>query len=78
MSEENALQEMNNFFRRGFYRYEKERSRADIDSSTSKLSAHLRIGTLSPNEFYYKMEETELDYDQCKTISRRLFWRDLA
>ena len=78
MSEDDALKAMNHFFARGFQSYEKERSRADITSSTSRLSAHLRIGTLSPNELYYKIEDSELEYDRRKTISRRLFWRDLA
>ena len=78
MSEENALSNLNTFFKEGFHKYEKERSRADIDLSTSKLSAHLRIGTLSPNELYYKVEDSDLDYEDKKTFSRRLFWRDLA
>ncbi len=78
MGEDDALKNMNLFFQEGFHKYEKERSRADIDWSTSKLSAHLRIGTLSPNELYYKVEDTDLDYEDKKTFSRRLFWRDLA
>jgi deoxyribodipyrimidine photolyase len=78
ISEENALQTMNRFFSYGFQRYEKDRSRADIDTSTSQLSAHLRLGTLSPNELYYKIEDSDMDYNERKTISRRLFWRDLA
>ena len=80
MNEEDALNTMNNFFARGgFHRYEtSDRSRADIDTSTSKLSAHLRIGTLSPNELYYKIEDSGLEYNERKTFSRRLFWRELA
>lgn len=78
MSEEDAYSTLNIFFQEGFHRYEKERSRADIDWSTSKLSAHLRIGTLSPNELYYRIEDSELHYEDKKTFSRRLFWRDLA
>jgi deoxyribodipyrimidine photolyase len=78
MSEEDATSNLNSFFSEGFHRYEKERSRADIDCATSKLSAHLRIGTLSPNELYYKVEDSDLDYEDKKTFSRRLFWRDLA
>jgi len=80
MSEDNALQLMNNFFQSGggFDRYERDRSRADMDSSTSKLSVALRIGTLSPNEFYYKIEDSGLPFENRKTISRRLYWRDLA
>lgn len=49
-----------------------------MDWSTSKLSTHLRIGTLSPNELYFKCEDSELEYDDKKTFSRRLIWRDLA
>ena len=78
MSEDDAVANMNTFFQRGFAKYERDRSRADIDWSTSKLSAHLRIGSLSPNELYYKIEDSNLDYNDRKTFSRRLIWRDLA
>ena len=78
MSEDDALANMNTFFQSGFAKYERDRSRADIDWSTSRLSAHLRIGTLSPNELYYKIEDSNLDYNERKTFSRRLIWRDLA
>jgi len=85
VSEQNAKKVMDAFFKPigdngygGFQRYERDRSRADIETSTSILSAHLRIGTLSPNEFYYRIEDSGLKYDERKTISRRLFWCDLA
>ena len=78
MNEEEGLKTMNEFMKNGFERYEKERSRADINTATSRLSVHLRIGTVSPNEFYYKIEDSGLDYSDRRTISRRLFWRDLA
>jgi deoxyribodipyrimidine photolyase len=78
MSEESAENEMEVFMKKGFLLYEKERSRADIKHSTSKLSPHLRVGTLSPNELYYKIEDSPLSYDEKKTFARRLFWRDLA
>jgi len=76
MSEEDALANMDKFFQGGFPKYERERSRADIEGSTSKLSAHLRIGTLSPNELYYKIQDSS--YSDSKTFPRRLLWRDLA
>lgn len=78
MSEEHASSNLNSFFSNGFHWYETERSRADIEWSTSKLSAHLRLGTLSPNELYYKVEDSGLGYEDKKTFSRRLYWRDLA
>lgn len=86
MSEEDALKDMDQFFSfqkekgkcGGFAKYEQERSRADMEGSTSKLSAHLRIGTLSPNELYYRTEGMSLVGLESKTFSRRLFWRDLA
>jgi deoxyribodipyrimidine photolyase len=78
MSEDVALQELEHFMKKGFFLYEQERSRADLEYSTSKLSPHLRIGTLSPNELYYKVEDSSLSYDERKTFSRRLVWRDLA
>jgi len=78
MSEKDAIFNLNTFFNDGFTKYEKERNRADIEWSTSKLSAHLRIGTISPNELYHRVENSDLRYDEKKTFSRRLFWRDLA
>ena len=78
MSEDAAHSNLEQFFKVGFGRYESERSRADLEWSTSKLSTHLRVGTLSPLVLYYKTEASELDYPQRKTFSRRLFWRDLA
>jgi len=78
MSEDDALSNLDTFFKNGFHRYEKDRSRADMEWSTSKLSVHLRIGTLSPNELFYRIEDSDLDYEDKKTFSRRLFWRDLA
>ena len=78
MSEDAAVANMNAFIKYGFEKYERDRSRADIEWATSKLSAHLRIGTLSPNTLYYKIEDSNLDYNERKTISRRLIWRDLA
>ena len=67
MSEYDAVANMNTFFQQGFAKYERDRSRADIDWSTSKLSAHLRIGSLSPNELYYKIEDSNLDYNERKS-----------
>jgi deoxyribodipyrimidine photolyase len=78
MSEDHAVTLLESFFRRGFDQYEKNRSRVDMDHSTSNLSAHLRIGTLSPNELYYASEDSGLAFEERKTFSRRLFWRDLA
>lgn len=78
MSEESAENEMEAFMKKGFLLYEKERSRADIKHSTSNLSPQIRVGTLSPNELYYKIEDSPLSYDEKKTFARRLFWRDLA
>lgn len=78
MSEEAAQACMDIFFRRGLARYEKERSRADREFATSKLSAHLRVGTLSPNQLYWRIENSHLTETELKTFSRRLFWRELA
>ena len=78
MSEEDALMNMNNFINQGLRKYEKERNRADIDWSTSKLSAHLRVCTMSPNELNYNVEESNLHREDKKTFPRKLFWHDLA
>ena len=78
MSEKAAHNEMENFVRNGMKKYEKERSRADKTGATSMLSPHFRIGTLSPNQLYWRIEDSGLPYEQLKTISRRLIWRDLA
>jgi deoxyribodipyrimidine photolyase len=78
MSEATAHENLNVFFSKGVKLYEKERSRTDKEYATSKLSVHLRIGTISPYELYWKTEDCGLGYDRLKTFSRRLFWRDLA
>ena len=78
MSEHRAQEEMEVFVRNGMRRYETERSRADRKGATSKLSPHLRIGTLSPNQLYWRIEDSGLPHELLKTISRRLIWRDLA
>lgn len=81
MSYEGALEVLDEFFQSknsGFVMYESERSRADKELATSNLSAHLRLGTLSPNTLYWRHEDDPLEYDEKKTFSRRLVWRDLA
>lgn len=78
MNEESAKNLLDQFMDKGLNRYESERSRADLEGSTSQLSAHLRVGTLSPYELYWATEQSKLSYDEKKTFSRRLFWRDLA
>jgi deoxyribodipyrimidine photolyase len=78
MSYEVARQRLDRFFIKGLPHYEKERSRADKDDATSQLSVHLRIGTLSPYELYWRSEDSKLSYEEKKTFGRRLIWRDLA
>jgi deoxyribodipyrimidine photolyase len=81
MSYEGAQDVLNSFFQSrdsGFRRYESERSRADKELATTRLSLHLRVGTLSPHELYWKTEDHPMDYSEKKTFSRRLIWRDLA
>ena len=78
MTEAAAHEDLQTFFHKGIGRYENDRSRADKEFATSKLSPHLRIGTLSPNELYWRIEDSGLGYKEVKTFSRRLFWRELA
>lgn len=78
MNEDSAHMLLNTFMVEGLVRYESQRSRADLDGSTSQLSANLRVGMLSPYELYWATEESKLSYEEKKTFSRRLFWRDLA
>ena len=70
MSEQTAHEEMESFVRNGMKKYEKERSRADKTGATSKLSPHFRIGTLSPNQLYWRIEDSGLPYELLKTISK--------
>ena len=66
---------MNAFIKYGFEKYERDRSRADIEWATSKLSELIyayRNRNLSPNTVYYKIEDSNLDYNERKTISRRI------
>merc|ERR1712238_346234 len=62
----------------GLKEYERQRSRADVAGATSRLSVHLRVGTLSPYELYHQTENSSLSQDEKKTFSRRLMWRELA
>lgn len=62
----------------GLKEYESQRSRADLERATSRLSVHLRLGTLSPYELYHHTENSSLSREEKKTFSRRLIWRDLA
>jgi deoxyribodipyrimidine photolyase len=78
MSYEVAQARLDHFFVKGLPHYENERSRADKDVATSQLSAHLRIGTLSPHELYWRAEDSTLSREEKKTFARRLIWRDLA
>jgi len=78
MTTKAARDRLNKFFDSGFERYSSERSRADKDLATSQLSVHLRFGTLSPLELYWRTEDSRLSFDQKKVLYRRLFWRDLA
>lgn len=78
MSETAGRELLEEFFQKGIRCYESERSRADKEFATSKLSPHLRLGTISPNELYWRTEDSGLRYEELKTFSRRLFWRDLA
>jgi deoxyribodipyrimidine photo-lyase len=78
MTFEVAQARLDRFFVKGLPQYEKERSRADKEDATSQLSVHLRVGTLSPNELYWRSEDSKLSYEEKKTFGRRLIWRDLA
>jgi deoxyribodipyrimidine photolyase len=78
MSEFAAKENLRLFLTHGLPRYETDRSRADIPGSTSLLSVHLRVGTISPNQLYWETEDSTLSKAEKKTFGRRLFWRDLA
>ncbi len=45
--------------------------------STGQPQRFARIGSLSLNDCYYKMEDSNLDDNERKTFSWRLIWRDL-
>ena len=78
MDRNSALLRLDEFMANGLPRYESDRSRADDEFATSQLSAHLRFGVLSPNELYWRTEDSELSYSEKKTFVRRLIWRELA
>ena len=81
LSYEGAHEILDAFFQTkssGFRRYETDRSRADKELATSRLSVHLRLGTLSPNELQWRAQDHPMDNYDKKTFSRRLIWRDLA
>ena len=62
----------------GLMSYEKKRSRADINTSTARISPHLRFGEISPRSVYWAIKDRMLDRSITKTFLRRFYWRDLA
>ncbi|GHP05177.1 hypothetical protein PPROV_000392900 [Pycnococcus provasolii] len=59
----------------GLARYEKDRSRADVATATTRLAPYLRLGVVSPRRILTLVERSRVE---SKTFWRRLFWRDLA
>ena len=81
IGEDSAQLALNDFIsctKAGLMGYEKKRSRADIKTSTARLSPHLRFGEISPRSVYWAVKEKLLDRTITKTFLRRLYWRDLA
>ena len=76
--EEAGLRALDAFLSDGrFARYEKDRSRADGQSTNSMLSPFLRFGALSVRLMHGRMLDSG-GYGVSKTSTRRLIWRDLA
>ena len=79
MTEQDAENRLNRFFEYGLPKYERERSRADWEDATSQLSMHMRIGSISCHELYWRIKDDKtLGWNEKKTFYRRLYWRDLA
>eukprot|EP01046_Picozoa_sp_COSAG06_P021279 COSAG06_NODE_1592_length_8988_cov_197.895264_4_plen_454_part_00 len=76
--EHNAQTACRDFVATGMLRYERDRSRADSPSATSRLSIALRFGELSPRFLYWAIRDAGLPREVTKTFGRRLHWRDLA
>lgn len=77
--EEAALEAADRFVAgAGLAGYEKHRSRADLETATARVSAHLRVGELSPRYLYHAVRSRGFPKEVTKTFGRRLHWRDLA
>ena len=61
----------------GLRRYERDRSRVDVDGATARVSHHLAFGELSPRDLYWAAKKRH-SKEASKTFDRRLHWRDLA
>ena len=73
--EARAAEALSAFAARGYGRYERDRSRADVSGATSRLSHHLVRGELSPRDVYWAAAAAA---GESKTFDRRIHWRDLA
>ena len=73
-----AIAAADDFVASGMLKYEKDRSRADVETATARVSAHLRLGELSPRYLYHAIHDSGQPAQVYKTFSRRLHWRDLA
>ncbi|MDH3637693.1 MAG: DNA photolyase family protein [Gammaproteobacteria bacterium] len=66
-----ALQRARSF---EFSRYGDDRNRPDVDG-TSKLSAHLKFGTVSVRELYRQVVDS-VGEEKARTYTNELYWRD--
>ena len=76
--EDAAMAAADAFVKGGLGMYEKDRSRADVQTATARISAHMRVGELSVRYLYHAIRDSALTPELVKTFSRRLHWRDLA
>jgi deoxyribodipyrimidine photo-lyase len=67
----NALKRMRSF---DFSRYEIDRNRPDVDG-TSRLSAHLKFGTISVRELYRRVIAS-VGKEKARPYINELYWRD--
>ncbi|GAB4466453.1 MAG: deoxyribodipyrimidine photo-lyase [Armatimonadaceae bacterium] len=78
--EENARKQMENFLRRadgGIREYDESRDFPGIEG-TSRLSAYLRMGVLSPRRLYHEVMQRRADVREANLKSYETFLRELA
>ena len=84
-----ARKALDAFAAKGYARYERDRSRADLApppaakgsaaGATARISHHLVRGELSPRDVYWACRRAAAsDAGPSKTFDRRIHWRDLA
>ena len=77
IGEDSAKLKLKNFVNNKLYNYETGRDRPDPDF-TSKISAHLHFGEISPKRIFNDVIKSKIDEDNKKKYLSEIGWRDFS